>query len=92
MDRGAQLLIILVIEAAVGYPQAVYRIVRHPIVWLGALISAYESRRNKGSARRRRIAGCTLFVMLLVVAVVNRSQHWYERGASKSTSVSSNGA
>lgn len=31
-------------------------------------------------------------IMLLVVAVVNRSQHWYERGASKSTSVSSNGA
>jgi ACR3 family arsenite transporter len=29
-------------------------------------------------------------IMLLVVAVVNRSQHWYERGASQGSSVSSN--
>src|SRR5690242_2671466 len=68
MDRAAQLLIILMIEAAVGYPQAIYRAVRHPVVWMGALISGLESRWNIGSAPRRRLAGCALLIVLAAIA------------------------
>jgi adenosylcobinamide-phosphate synthase len=68
MDRAAQLLIILLIEAAVGYPHAIYRAVRHPVVWIGALIARLESRWNIGSALRRRLAGCALLIVLFVIA------------------------
>lgn len=68
MDRAVQLLIILVIEAAVGYPQVVYRAVRHPIVWVGVLIAAFELRWNVGSALRRRIYGSLLLLLLVSMA------------------------
>ena len=40
----------LVIEAAVGYPQALYREIGHPVTWIGALIAALETRLNRGGA------------------------------------------
>jgi adenosylcobinamide-phosphate synthase len=67
-DRPGQLLIILVIEAAVGYPDALYRRVRHPVVWLGRLIAALEQRWNAGSQHVRRAAGCALLMVLVSVA------------------------
>jgi adenosylcobinamide-phosphate synthase len=68
MDRAPQLLILLLIEAAVGYPQAMYRVLRHPVVWIGALIGGFESRWNGGGAVRRRLAGCALLLVLFLVA------------------------
>jgi adenosylcobinamide-phosphate synthase len=68
LDRPALLLIILIVEAAVGYPQAVFRVVRHPVVWVGSLITVLERRWNQGTARRRRLAGCVLLVVLTAVA------------------------
>jgi adenosylcobinamide-phosphate synthase len=68
LDRPSQLLILLVIEAAVGYPQVLYRAVRHPVVWLGNLIAALEARWNTGGAVKRRLAGCVLLVTLMLVA------------------------
>ena len=46
-------------EAAVGYPQALHRILPHPVVGLGALIDAGERRLNRSdrSPSERRIAG-----------------------------------
>jgi len=66
-DRATQLLIVLAIEAAVGYPQALYRAIRHPVVWIGALIAAFEARWNVGSEPRRRLAGCVLLIVLILV-------------------------
>ena len=68
LDRPTQLLIILAIEAAVGYPQALYRVVRHPIVWIGNLIAVLDAHWNAGSAVKRRLAGCALLVMLVLIA------------------------
>jgi adenosylcobinamide-phosphate synthase len=68
MDRATQLLIILLIEAAIGYPQWLYRIVRHPVVWIGSLITVLERRWNAGSARSRTVAGCALLLVLLLIA------------------------
>ena len=68
LDRPAQALVILVLEAAVGYPQALYRIVRHPVVWIGALIVVLEGTLNTGSAVARRAKGCLLLIVLILVA------------------------
>lgn len=56
----------MVAEQLTGYPDRVYRRIRHPVVWIGGLISALERRLNHGTDRRRRIRG--VFAMLLVVA------------------------
>ena len=61
----AILALALGIEAAVGYPDALYRAVGHPVTWIGRLIAALERGLNRGSARRRRIAGCGALVLLL---------------------------
>ncbi len=53
------------IEAAAGYPDALYRAVGHPVTWIGRLIAALERNLNRGSARRRRIAGCLALALLL---------------------------
>ncbi len=53
------------IEAAAGYPDALYRAVGHPVTWIGRLIPALERNLNRGSARRRRIAGCLALALLL---------------------------
>lgn len=68
LDRPLLLLIILVIEAAVGYPPWLYRIARHPVVWVGALITAIERRWNVGGVRRRQFAGCALLMLLAALA------------------------
>lgn len=68
LDRAAALLMILLIEAAVGYPQALYRRVRHPVAWIGLLITTLEKKWNAGSESRRSVAGCALLVMLVAVA------------------------
>jgi adenosylcobinamide-phosphate synthase len=37
----------LVVEGCVGYPQAVYRRIRHPVVWTGHAIDSLERRWNR---------------------------------------------
>ncbi len=37
----------LAIEAAFGYPPALYRRIGHPVTWIGALIAASEARINR---------------------------------------------
>lgn len=56
------------IEAVVGYPDAVFRTIKHPVVWVGALLSGLERRLNRGSGGRRRVAGVlTISIVLLLV-------------------------
>lgn len=61
----AVLALALGIEAAAGYPDALYRAVGHPVTWIGRLIAALERGLNRGSARRRRLAGCGALALLL---------------------------
>lgn len=60
----------LVIEAAVGWPKVLYQWIRHPVVWMGALISYLERTLNQShfSAQTRQALGT--LTTLLVVAVV----------------------
>ena len=77
MERSTQLLAILLLEAAIGYPQWLYRAIRHPVVWMGSLITVLEARWNFGTERRRLIAGCAAMILLVfVVATVGVLFEW----------------
>jgi adenosylcobinamide-phosphate synthase len=57
----------LAVEACVGYPQALYARIAHPVVWIGKLIEALELRWNSParSVATRRALG---IVTMLIVA------------------------
>jgi adenosylcobinamide-phosphate synthase len=61
-------LLALVIEAALGYPPPLLRVIGHPVTWIGAMIDALERRFNRQAAspRARRLAGVA--VLATVVA------------------------
>lgn len=53
----------LVVEACVGYPQAVYRVIRHPVVWIGVAIEVLERHLNRpelGDETRRALGVVTV--------------------------------
>ncbi len=50
-------LLAAVIEAALGYPPALFLRIAHPVVWIGAFLGALDARLNRGPPLLRRIAG-----------------------------------
>lgn len=65
----------LVVEAAVGYPGALYRRIRHPVDWMAVLINGLERRWNRPdwSEASRRASG---LAMLLILCVGVGSAAW----------------
>ena len=59
----------LLIERLCGYPPALYRAIRHPVVWMGALIAWLDARLNIGEGRRGR-GIVALAILLLVTAAI----------------------
>lgn len=62
-------LLAVLAELLLGYPDAVFRRIGHPVVWIGALIRGMEARLNRGSAARRRLGGVVAVLGLVAVAV-----------------------
>lgn len=62
----------LLIEALVGYPAALYRVVRHPVVWIGAAIGALDRHLNleRLSPRARRLRGVVAVAIALTLAAL----------------------
>jgi adenosylcobinamide-phosphate synthase len=58
----------LLIERFVGYPAPLFRLIGHPVTWMGALINALELRLNNGSHRRWR--GIVMLALLLLAGLV----------------------
>lgn len=60
-------LVALLVEAAFGYPQAVYRAIGHPVVWIGNLIGWLDRRLNMPalSEFHRRLRGVLALLFLL---------------------------
>jgi adenosylcobinamide-phosphate synthase len=63
-------LVAMVIEAAFGWPDRVYRAVGHPVGLFARAIGGAERAWNIGSERRKRAAGVVLIVLLLAVTIV----------------------
>lgn len=66
-DSLAILALALIIEAAAGYPDWLYRALGHPVTWIGRLIDALDRGWNHGSHRRRRLAGIAALLVLLLI-------------------------
>ncbi|MBS0559794.1 MAG: cobalamin biosynthesis protein CobD [Proteobacteria bacterium] len=61
----------LLLEAAFGYPDALYRAIRHPVVWCGALIAWLDQRLNRREAQHLgggRMAGVAALAVVLAAA------------------------
>jgi adenosylcobinamide-phosphate synthase len=65
-------LLAVMIEAAAGYPDALYRAVGHPVGWIGRLIAWCDRNWNlpEYSAEERRLRGAVTLAILLVVSLV----------------------
>ncbi|MGP6085449.1 adenosylcobinamide-phosphate synthase CbiB [Antarctobacter jejuensis] len=68
---GAVIMVVaFALDAAFGWPKALFQRLSHPVVWIGALISWCEKHWNKGSETGRLWAGAlTVGVVLLAVLV-----------------------
>lgn len=67
----AALVLALGLDAAFGYPDAVYRTIGHPVTWIGALIALLDRwlNREAWSFRQRRAAGIAALAVLLIATV-----------------------
>lgn len=68
---AALALLALIIEALVGYPDALHRRIGHPVEWIGALITHAERAWNLSSLafERRRLNGVLALAVVLLVTL-----------------------
>ncbi len=67
MSFAAAMLIALLIDVAVGWPDRFFAVIGHPVTWIGRGISFGERVLNSGGARARRIKGGLLVTVILGV-------------------------
>jgi adenosylcobinamide-phosphate synthase len=65
-------LMALVVEATLGYPDAVLRAVGHPVTWIGRLIGMLDHNlnRNADAPVIRRVAGFLALIVIVIVPAV----------------------
>jgi adenosylcobinamide-phosphate synthase len=65
-------LVAIATEAMVGYPNAVYRLVGHPVTWIGKFITWCDEAWNSGarSSRERRLYGVLTLILLVAIALL----------------------
>ncbi|WP_336486274.1 adenosylcobinamide-phosphate synthase CbiB [Methylobacterium nigriterrae] len=64
-DTLAALALALAVEAASGYPDALYRAAGHPVTWIGRLIDRLEAGLNRGGPGARRAGGVLALLIFL---------------------------
>lgn len=70
-ERAGWLVLALILDAAIGDPDWLWRRVRHPVVWIGQAISWLEARLNKGDAQAQRFGGLVTVAALLTGSAVS---------------------
>jgi adenosylcobinamide-phosphate synthase len=58
----------LLLERFVGYPRPLFAAIKHPVVWMGALLTWLETWLNKG--RHKRLKGVLALSILLAVTAI----------------------
>ncbi len=69
-------LLALVLDVLIGWPDAVYRRVGHPVTWAGRLIAALDRTLNQGRARRAKGAMTVVVVLLAAMIPAVLIQAW----------------
>jgi adenosylcobinamide-phosphate synthase len=66
-------LVAVIIEAMIGYPDTVYRLVGHPVTWVGRLIAWCDDTWNSGTRppEARRLRGVATLILLLAGALLS---------------------
>ena len=66
------LLLALMIDRSVGYPDGLYKLIRHPVVWAGWLIGLFDQHFNQAAfhASNKRILGVVAMVLLIAVVLM----------------------
>ncbi|MGE3306790.1 MAG: adenosylcobinamide-phosphate synthase CbiB [Rhizobiaceae bacterium] len=61
----------LLVERVTGYPDTLYRLIGHPVTWIGAVIAYLDRTINRPSwsDMTRRIAGVAALLIMLVLAI-----------------------
>lgn len=62
-DFALAMLLALVIDAAIGWPDRIFNRIGHPVTWLGKLIETLEKRLNHATNRRLKGTGAALAVI-----------------------------
>ena len=70
MSFAAMMALAFAIDALVGWPDALFRRIGHPVVWIGRLIAALDLRLNGGSVAQQRAAGALTVAAVLAAALV----------------------
>ncbi len=65
---AGMILLGLLIDACIGWPRRVFDRVGHPVTWIGHLISACETRLNRGRGPRRLATGALTVLIVLACA------------------------
>lgn len=66
-------LVAVAVEAAFGYPDALYRAIGHPVTWIGRLIAWCEGAWNSSqrSYGQRRLSGVATLLVLLTASLIS---------------------
>ncbi|PCD76882.1 adenosylcobinamide-phosphate synthase CbiB [Pseudothioclava arenosa] len=70
MSFSALMLIGAAIDLGLGWPAALFAQIGHPVTWLGRLISALETRLNRGTRARRLFTGGLTVGLVLLCATL----------------------
>lgn len=65
MSFAAAMVLALLIDAVIGWPDALHRRIGHPVGWIGRAISGGERSLNRGESGRRKAAGALLVAAIL---------------------------
>ncbi|WP_405405679.1 adenosylcobinamide-phosphate synthase CbiB [Paracoccus sp. Ld10] len=69
-------LLALLLDTMIGWPDAVFRRIGHPVTWAGRLITALDRALNRGRARRAKGALTVAVVLLAAVLPAVLIQAW----------------
>jgi adenosylcobinamide-phosphate synthase len=72
-------LLAMLIELCLGYPQALLRVVGHPVTWIGRLITALDRLLNRDTADPGLRRGAGLVAVLLLLGIVGSIAYVVER-------------
>ena len=72
MIFASAMLVAMAVDVAIGWPDAIYRRIGHPVTWIGALIRWLDTKMNRETDQRsfRRAMGAMAAAIVIGVAAL----------------------